>query len=255
VHLYDPHLPYVPPEPFASRFAGRPYDGEIAFMDSEVGRLLDALKRRTGPIVIAAVGDHGESLGEHGEEGHGVFLYQATQRVPMILAGPGVPMGKTVATTVGLIDLAPTLLELVGQGPLPGADGHSLVAHLSGERFPAPDYELETFYPAFAYGWSPLRALVSGPLWGRVAWGKYWTWDARQTTTLLLELLLLAYLLARKYGGPAARRLAAALALFAAADVPLVYASATWWRTLHPSTAVVPKLDPSMRPPSLMSMQ
>jgi len=164
VHLYDPHLPYVPPEPFASRFAGRPYDGEIAFMDSEVGRLLDALKRRTGPIVIAAVGDHGESLGEHGEEGHGVFLYQATQRVPMILAGPGVPMGKTVATTVGLIDLAPTLLELVGQGPLPGADGHSLVAHLSGERFPAPDYELETFYPAFAYGWSPLRALVSGPL-------------------------------------------------------------------------------------------
>jgi heme exporter protein C len=93
-----------------------------------------------------------------------------------------------------------------------------------------------------------LCALVSGPLWGRVAWGKYWTWDARQTTTLLLELLLFAYLLARKYGGPAAHRLAAALALFAAADVPLVYASATWWRTLHPSTAVVPKLDPSMRP-------
>jgi heme exporter protein C len=96
-------------------------------------------------------------------------------------------------------------------------------------------------------------ALVSGPLWGRVAWGKYWTWDARQTTTLLLELLLLAYLLARKYGGPAARKLAAALALFAAADVPLVYLSATWWRTLHPSTAVVPKLDPSMRPALYLS--
>lgn len=164
VHLYDPHLPYVPPEPFASRFAGRPYDGEIAFMDAEIGRLLDALKRRTGSIVIAVAGDHGESLGEHGEEGHGVFLYQATQRVPMILAGPGVPMGKTVATTVGLIDLAPTLLDLVGQGPLPGADGRSLVPHLSGEHFPAADYELETFYPSFAYGWSPLRALVSGPL-------------------------------------------------------------------------------------------
>ena len=99
-----------------------------------------------------------------------------------------------------------------------------------------------------------LCALVSGPLWGRVAWGKFWTWDARQTTTLLLELLLLAYLLARKYGGPAAKKLAAALALFAAADVPLVYASATWWRTLHPSTSVVPRLDPTMRPALYLSL-
>jgi heme exporter protein C len=93
-----------------------------------------------------------------------------------------------------------------------------------------------------------LCGLVSGPLWGKVAWGKYWTWDARQTTTLLLWLLLLAYLLARTYGGPAGRKLAAALALFAAADVPLVYLSATKWRTLHPDTNVVPTLDPSMRP-------
>jgi heme exporter protein C len=93
-----------------------------------------------------------------------------------------------------------------------------------------------------------LCALVSGPLWGRVAWGKYWTWDARQTTTLLLWLLLIAYLLARTYAGPAGRKLAAALGLFAAADVPLVYVSATAWRTLHPSTSVVPTLAPSMRP-------
>jgi heme exporter protein C len=93
-----------------------------------------------------------------------------------------------------------------------------------------------------------IGGLVSGPLWGRVAWGKYWTWDARQTTTLLLWLLLLAYLLARTYGGPGGRKLAAALALFAAADVPLVYLSATKWRTLHPDTNVVPSLDPSMRP-------
>jgi heme exporter protein C len=99
-----------------------------------------------------------------------------------------------------------------------------------------------------------LCALVTGPLWGKVAWGKYWTWDARQTTTLLLWLLLIAYLLARKYGGPAARKLAAALALFAAADVPLVYYSATVWRTLHPTTAVVPRLDPSMRPPLYLSL-
>lgn len=98
-----------------------------------------------------------------------------------------------------------------------------------------------------------LCGLVSGPLWGRVAWGHYWTWDARQTTTLMLWVLLLAYLLARKYGGPASNRLAAALGLFAMADVPLVYLSATVWRTLHPSTKVVPTLDRSMRPALYLS--
>jgi heme exporter protein C len=91
-------------------------------------------------------------------------------------------------------------------------------------------------------------ALISGPMWGRVEWGHYWTWDARQTSTLLLWLMLLAYLLARKYGGPAARGLAAALSLFAAADVPLVYGSVYVWRTMHPSSTVVPKLDPALRP-------
>jgi heme exporter protein C len=98
-----------------------------------------------------------------------------------------------------------------------------------------------------------LCGLVSGPLWGRVAWGHYWTWDARQTTTLMLWLLLLAYLLARKYGGPASAKLASALGLFAMADVPLVYLSATVWRTLHPTTKVVPTLHPAMRPPFYLS--
>jgi heme exporter protein C len=99
-----------------------------------------------------------------------------------------------------------------------------------------------------------IAALVSGPLWGRVAWGKFWTWDARQTSTLLLWLVLLAYLLARKYGGPAARKLAAALALFAAADVPLVYVSVRIWRTLHPDNSVVKSLDPGMRPAFWLSL-
>jgi heme exporter protein C len=90
--------------------------------------------------------------------------------------------------------------------------------------------------------------LVSGPLWGRKAWGVYWQWDARLTSSLLLFLMLIAYLLARRYGGPGGRRLAAALALFAAVDVPLVYKSVDIWRTVHPSTTVVPSLDPRMRP-------
>ena len=95
--------------------------------------------------------------------------------------------------------------------------------------------------------------LVTGPLWGKVAWGKYWTWDARQTSTLLLFLVLLAYLLARRYGGPGARKLAAALALFATANVPLVYLSPTLWRTLHPDAKVVPSLAPALRPALYLS--
>ncbi|HVV51526.1 MAG TPA: cytochrome c biogenesis protein CcsA [Polyangia bacterium] len=93
-----------------------------------------------------------------------------------------------------------------------------------------------------------LCTLVTGPLWGRKAWGVWWQWDARLTSSLLLELIMIAYLLARRYGGPAGRRLSAALALFAAIDVPLVYKSVDIWRTVHPRTTVVPTLDPRMRP-------
>jgi len=89
---------------------------------------------------------------------------------------------------------------------------------------------------------------VSGPLWGRKAWGVYWQWDARLTSSLLLFLILIGYMLARRYGGPAGKKLSAALALFAAVDVPLVYKSVDIWRTVHPQTTVVPKLDPKMRP-------
>ena len=90
--------------------------------------------------------------------------------------------------------------------------------------------------------------LTSGPLWGRKAWGVWWQWDARLTSSLLLVLMMVAYLIARRYAGPAGRKLAAALALFAAVDVPLVYKSVDFWRTVHPKTTVVPTLDPSMRP-------
>jgi heme exporter protein C len=90
--------------------------------------------------------------------------------------------------------------------------------------------------------------LVSGPLWGRKAWGVWWQWDARLTSSLLLVLMMIGYLIARRYAGPAGRKLAAALSLFAAVNVPLVYKSVDIWRTVHPQTTVVPKLDPQMRP-------
>jgi heme exporter protein C len=89
--------------------------------------------------------------------------------------------------------------------------------------------------------------LTSGPLWGRKAWGVWWQWDARLTSSLLLELIMIAYLLARRYAGPAGRKLSAALALFAAIDVPLVYKSVDIWRTVHPKTTVVMTLDSRMR--------
>jgi heme exporter protein C len=96
--------------------------------------------------------------------------------------------------------------------------------------------------------------MVSGPLWARPAWGVFWTWDARLTSSLLLWLMMVAYHLARRYGGPGAKKLSAALALFAAADAPLVYISVNVWRTIHPKTTVVPNLDKPMAQPFLLSM-
>jgi heme exporter protein C len=109
-----------------------------------------------------------------------------------------------------------------------------------GDRIAAAAGELGVLFGACT--------LVTGPLWGRKAWGVWWQWDARLTSSLLLFLILIAYMLARRYGGPGGRKLAAALALFAAVDVPLVYKSVDIWRTVHPTTSVVPKLDPRMRP-------
>jgi heme exporter protein C len=89
--------------------------------------------------------------------------------------------------------------------------------------------------------------LVTGPLWARKAWGVWWQWEARLTSTLVLWMIFLAYLLLRRYGGPGSDRLSAGLALFGMANVPFVYLSVNWWRTLHPKTSVVPTLDPAMR--------
>jgi heme exporter protein C len=92
-----------------------------------------------------------------------------------------------------------------------------------------------------------LLGLVTGPLWGRKAWGVWWQWDARLTMALLVELIFIAYLLVRKYGGPGSDKLAAAVAIFGMANVPFVYASVNIWRTIHPQTTVVPTLVPGMR--------
>ncbi len=109
-----------------------------------------------------------------------------------------------------------------------------------GERLAAAAAELTVLFG--------LMVLVTGPIWARKAWGKWWEWDVRITSTLLLWMIFIAYLFARRYGGGAGKRLAAGLAIFGAADVPLIYLSVSIWRTIHPKTSVVPTLDPAMRP-------
>lgn len=165
VHYYDPHHPYIPPEPFRSRWSAAPYDGEVAAMDDAFGALLAALKQRglDRALVVAVAGDHGESLGDHGEQQHGLFLYQSTQRVPLIVAGPGLPAARVVSPRVGLIDLAPTLLDLLKQAPLPSASGRSLLPLMRGTARSWPvSYEMETIYPLRAFGWAPSTAIVQG---------------------------------------------------------------------------------------------
>lgn len=170
VHYYDPHSPYEPPEPWAERYRNRPYLGEIAYMDSQIGRLLEWLddNDRADDTVVIAIGDHGESLGEHGESGHGFFIYEAATRVPFILRAPYETMrGRRVADVVRAVDVAPTVLDLLavdaGQGELDSSyEGTSLVRLLTGASGPRLPAYAEAVYPRYHYGWSDLAALRLG---------------------------------------------------------------------------------------------
>jgi arylsulfatase A-like enzyme/Tfp pilus assembly protein PilF len=175
LHLYDPHAPYDPPEPFKSAYPGRPYNGEIAWTDELVGRLVKELERLgvADRTVIAVIGDHGESLGEHGENGHGFFIYTQTTHVPFLLASPyGGLQGRNVAEVVHNVDLMPTLLDLLGVAPVAPpsgpVQGRSLLPLLEGRSEGVEAEGLvdggwsESWYPRFHYGWSELRAVRSG---------------------------------------------------------------------------------------------
>jgi len=160
LHLFDPHAPYEPPEPYAGRFRERPYDGEVAFTDAEVGRFLEQVQRLrpADPVVVLATSDHGESLGEHGEPTHGLFVYDSTTRVPLILAGTGVPAGRVVPTLARGIDVAPTLLDLARLPPLSGAEGRSLLPAITDPKASGdePAY-VESLYARLSFGWAPLH--------------------------------------------------------------------------------------------------
>ncbi|HEV8436219.1 MAG TPA: tetratricopeptide repeat protein, partial [Thermoanaerobaculia bacterium] len=149
VHLYDAHAPYAPPAPYPQT-----YDGEIAFVDAQVGRLLGAIDRKN--TIVLVVGDHGESLGEHGELTHGLLVYEATLHVPMLLAAPDADPHE-VRTPVSSIDIAPTLAQLAGL-KLSRADGVALP--LKGEP-ETKDLYAESQYPT-TFGWSALSAIRRG---------------------------------------------------------------------------------------------
>ena len=165
MHLYDPHSPYTPPDPYRTRFPPTmqgAYDAEIAATDAQVGRLLDYLESvgRLDRTLVVVVADHGESLGEHGEQQHGFFVYDAAVRIPLIVAGPGVP-ARVVSDQVRIVDVMPTILDLVGVETPPAVQGVSLMPLARGEALDLLAFS-ETWYPRYHYGWSELSAVKDG---------------------------------------------------------------------------------------------
>jgi arylsulfatase A-like enzyme/Tfp pilus assembly protein PilF len=161
VHVFDPHSPYDPPAPFREKYAGRLYDGEVAYTDQQLGRLLETIAKKSPPenTLIAVLSDHGESLSEHGEYTHGVFLYDSTLRIAFLLAGPGVPKGLRVKQQARTIDLLPTLLELMGIKAPQGAQGASLAPAFAGKEVPTAYSYAETLFTKINMGWAELRGI------------------------------------------------------------------------------------------------
>jgi arylsulfatase A-like enzyme/tetratricopeptide (TPR) repeat protein len=162
VHLYEPHTPYDPPEPFRSRSASA-YDGEIAFADSIVGTLVADLKRRAlyDATLFVVLSDHGEGLGDHGEQEHGILLYREALQVPLVVKLPGSRRrGTRVTEPVGLVDVLPTLAGELGLSPPRGLPGIDLLADASRPRAEERRIFSETMYPRIHLGWSELRSLV-----------------------------------------------------------------------------------------------
>jgi arylsulfatase A-like enzyme/predicted Zn-dependent protease len=166
VHLYDPHTPYEPPPPYDKLYPDHPYLGEIAFTDAQIGRLWSYLEGSglTDNLFLVLAGDHGESLGEHGEGAHGFFVYQAALHVPLIFVTPFPKLQGVVSPgVVSLVDIMPTLCEMTGVPIPPQVQGKSLVpAFFDPRRTPAEYAYSETYYPRYHYGWSELRAVQDG---------------------------------------------------------------------------------------------
>jgi arylsulfatase A-like enzyme/Tfp pilus assembly protein PilF len=161
VHLYDPHDPYEPPAPYAQTYKDRLYDGEIAYSDAALSHFIGYLKTsgKYQNSLIVVVGDHGEGLGEHREDTHGIYLYDSTTHVPLIVKLPGrESAGTSIAAQVRTVDIAPTLLDLAGAAAPEKSDGETLRVYLSGKSDVSRPIFGESDYP-LRFGWAPLRCV------------------------------------------------------------------------------------------------
>ena len=165
MHLYDPHYPYRPPAPYSQDYGSRPYDGEIAFADAQVGRLLRFLKEKGlyQSTLIVLSGDHGESLGEHGEKTHGFFIYNATLQVPLIFRLPQGKLTKQISAQVSLTDIMPTVLQILKVDTPSQVQGRNLLPLMDGKKSnESGSLYAETFLPRLHFNWSELRGVETG---------------------------------------------------------------------------------------------
>ena len=166
VHLYEPHFPYEPAEPFASRFRSQPYAGEVAASDAALGPLLEPLLA-DGAVertLIVLTSDHGESLGDHGERTHGIFAYEATLRVPLILRAPGLVAPRVEQRPVRHVDVLPTVLDALGIDVPADLPGRSLLPLISRREDGDPESYFESLSTSLNRGWAPLHGAVVGGL-------------------------------------------------------------------------------------------
>jgi arylsulfatase A-like enzyme len=176
VHVFDPHSPYAPPPPFDAQYSGHPYAGEVAYTDSALGPLLELARQSNRPTTVVVTGDHGEGLGDHGEPTHGVFAYESTLRIPLILAQfagrspaearvnsarEGGHPGYTSDVPVRHVDIVPTIADLTGIAVPADLPGRTLLTATNGESEPRPMY-FEAMTAMLKRGWAPLRGVIAG---------------------------------------------------------------------------------------------
>lgn len=161
IHCWDPHTPYDPPEPFRTEYADHPYEGEVAYVDFALGKLFAYLDESglSDSALVILTGDHGESLGQHGEETHGYFAYNSSLWVPLIIAPPEHTGGRC-DDHVSHVDLFPTVCDLLGIETPPSLHGTSLAPALKGKRLRDRPIYIESLYPYYSHGWAPLRGFI-----------------------------------------------------------------------------------------------
>ena len=166
VHLFDPHAPYNPPEPFLSQYKDNPYDGEVAYVDQILGDFFSLLRQtgRYDDTLIILTSDHGESLGEHGERTHGYLAYNSTLHVPLIIRAPGYKGEKSEASVVSHIDIFPTVCDVLKLKKPANLQGRSLLPALKGKKLSNEKVLFESLYPYYSRGWAPITGYIDFPM-------------------------------------------------------------------------------------------